>query len=300
MAKHTQPTPEELEENQKNIEAELEELAKKHEAGETVDDPDEDIKDPNEQKKEDKDNSADDSKKTDDDEDSGEDSEDSDKDVKQVKTGEEEGDGESEDDGEPDIKERYKNSTQEAQILHAKNKKMNEAFKQVKNVPEPTDEDMTKEYGEEAWEEMSDFEKKMAKKDWKNDRRFDAINQIAEETENAEAWSEKVNEFIDDPATLQKNPKLEGKVEEFKAFANKQTRRGVDFEDLTKAFLFEVQSSKPAKKKGKMFETGSGGDNKKVDNKPKKLTIEQSKALKKTNYNAWKEALMNDQIEDEF
>lgn len=290
MSKHTQPTAEELAENQKNIEAELDELAKKHEAGE-------ENKDPNEKGSDD---DQDDSN-NDDADDNSDDQDGDDKDVKQIKKAEDDSDdaGDDKDEG-PSIEERYKNSTQEAQILNAKTKKMADAFKQVKNVPEPTDEDMTKEYGEEAWEEMSDFEKKMAIKDWKNDKRFEAINQIAEDTENAEAWSEKVNEFIDDPETLQKNPKLEGKVEAFKLFANKQTRRGVDFEDLTKAFLFEVDSNKPAKKKGKMFETGSGGDNKKVDNKPKKLTIEQSKALKKTNYNAWKEALMNDQIEDEF
>lgn len=298
MSKHTQPTPEELEENQKNIEAELDELSKKHEAGETVDDPDEENKDPNEGDNND-DSGSSDSDDADDNSDDNSDADDK-KDVKQVKQGEDQDGEEGDKDNEPSLKERYKNSTQESQILHAKNKKMNEAFKQVKNVPEPTEEDMTKEYGEEAWEEMSDFEKKMAKKDWKNDRRFEAINQIAVETEDAEAWSEKVDGFIDDPETLQKNPKLEGKVEEFKAFANKQSRRGVDFEDLTKAFLFDVEQSKPPKKKGKMFETGTGGDNKKVDNKPKKLTIEQSKALKKTNYSAWKEALMNNQIEDEF
>lgn len=271
--KHVTPTKEELAEKAKVIEAELAELSQKHEAGEVQDDPGEENVDPNDKKEV--------------------------APVVEVKKEKEEVvTDEAEDDGEPSVEERYKNSTQEAQILHSKTKKMQEAFKKVKNVAEPTVEEMTKEYPE--WEDMSDLEKRLATKDWKNDRRFEAINEIAEETENAEAWSGKVDTFIDDPETLQKNPKLEGKVEKFKLFANKNTRRGVDFDDLIKAFLFDVEIAKPAKKKGAMFEVGSGGDNKKQEVKSDKLTVEQGAVLKKTNYPAYVQALRDKKIESNF
>lgn len=302
MAKHIQPTKEDLAEKNKEIIGDLDKLAQEYEKGGINDDADQpDDLNPDNQ---------DPSKKTDDesgkgDDDTKDEGKSSDDDAN-GDSGIKHTDGESDEDKgdddqdskEPSIEERYKSSTQESQVLHAQNKKMLEAFKQVKNVPEPTDEEMTKEYPE--WEDMSDSEKRFAKNDWKNNKRFEAINRIAEDTENAEAWSGKVNEFIDDPETLQKNPKLEGKVEEFKAFSNKPTRRGADFEDLVKAFLFEVSESKPPKKKGKMFEQGSGGDNKKAEVDDGKMSIEQGMMLKKTNYKAYVQAVKEKKIRNEF
>lgn len=195
-------------------------------------------------------------------------------------------------------KKRYSESTREAQILHAKNKKMLDAFNQVSEVVDPTDEEMQKEF--EDWEDLNDFEKKMAKENWKTSKRFEAINTIAQDNKDGDAWNEKVDKFIDDPATVTNNPSLEGRLDEFKLFVEKPTRRGVDFQDLISAFLYEIKTQKPGKRKGKMFETGTGGPDKKTKVKSDKMSIETAAALKKSNYNAYKEALMAGKIEQEF
>ena len=195
-------------------------------------------------------------------------------------------------------KDRYTESTREAQILHSKNKKMLDAFNQVSEVVEPTDEDMLKEFPE--WEDMTDFEKKTAKEMRKTTKRFDAINTIAQDNKDGDAWNEKVDKFVDDPETVINNSKLEGRLDEFKLFSEKPSRRGVDFQDLISAFLYELKTQKPAKKKGKMFETGTGGPDKKTKVKTGKMSIETASALKKSDFNAYKRALMAGKIEDEF
>ena len=43
---------------------------------------------------------------------------------------------------EPDYKKRYADSTREAQILHAKNKKIMEAVEKAKEIPDPTEEEL--------------------------------------------------------------------------------------------------------------------------------------------------------------
>ena len=86
------------------------------------------------------------------------------------------------------------------------------------------------------------------------------------------------------------HPELEGKVEDFKLFASKPTRRGVDFEDLIPAFLYNESKNKVAPKKGQMFEQGTGGNSKP---KPKgdKISTEEGRLLMNTDYNKFKELL---------
>jgi hypothetical protein len=199
----------------------------------------------------------------------------------------------------PDYKEKFINSTKEAQILHAKNKKITEALKEAKEVPEPTEKELKKEYSD--WDVMGDFEKKMAKDAMKNSRRFNSLDKVTQEFTAIEEWNVTVDEFMADPANIAKNPLLEGKEAEFVAFVSKPTRRGVDFEDLTKAFLFDItvdeDGKKLPKKKGAMLPTGSGGDK---TNKPKsdKLTVEQGRKLRMQDYGKWKKYLMANKIEE--
>lgn len=190
-------------------------------------------------------------------------------------------------------KEKFVASAREAQVLHSKVK----GFEKASEVKDPTEEDMKKEYPE--WEDLSDFEQKTAKKNWIQDRRNEAIDSVVAESKNVDEWNKKVDEKIEDPQTLIDEPRLEGKTDDFKIFASKPSRRGVDFEDLIKAFLFDVDENKPAKKKGKMFEDGTGGESKKQ--KPKnKLSIEEGSKLKERNYEEYKRQLLAGNIEEDF
>lgn len=197
---------------------------------------------------------------------------------------------------EPDFKEKFVQSSKEAQVLHAKNKKMNEVLEKASQLPEPSDEDLSKEYTE--WEVMSDFEKKMAKEAFTSKRYRDFIAEGTKEFKDIDAWSDKVDGFIDNPEVLTAHPELEGKTEEFKAFASKPTRRGVDFEDLLKAFLFDVKASRPVNK-GSQMEKGSGGPNDKSAPSDK-LTVEEGRALRQTDYNKWKEMARAGKIASDF
>lgn len=206
---------------------------------------------------------------------------------------EEEPEDEKEEEVKPEVdhKKKFIESQREAKVLHSKVK----GFEKASEVPDPTDKDMEVEYSD--WEDLSDFEKKIAKNDWKNTRRNEAIDQAISESKNVDEWNSKVDKTLDDPQILIDTPALEGKLEDLKIFVSKPSRRGVDFDDLIKAFLFDVQENKPAKKKGQMFEKGSGGPSKK--SKPKgKLTIEEGAKLRKRDGAEFKRQLLAGNIEE--
>jgi len=265
MAKHVKPTNEELENKDKEIQEELEEMEDQEETleeevvEEEVEEEEEEVV---------------------------------------VEDEEEVVEEEEEEQEEQTFKKRFTESTREAQVLHAKNKKMLDAFDQVSEVVDPADEVMRKEFTD--WEDLSEFEQKMAKDNWKANKRFEAINTIAQDNKDGASWGEKVDKFIDDPATVTNNPDLEGRLDEFKLFASVSSRRSVDFQDLISAFLYELQKTKPVKKKGKMFETGSGGPGKKSKPKSDKLSIEAGAKLKKADYKAYTQALIAGKITSEI
>jgi len=266
--KHVKPTTEELEENAQRIAAELEQ-----ETPPVI--PQEPVKEPEktEEKKEE----------------IKEEPEEAEKEEKPV---------EKEDKEQVDYKKKFIESTREAQILHAKNKKINDAFEEAQKIPTPDDEQMQKEYVD--WDLMSEFEKKMAKDSYISRVRFESLSKVTAEFKDLEVWQERVENFIGDPKTLINKPELEGKQEEFRLFANKPSRRGVDFDTLVSSFLWDenkAMSSKP-KNKGSMFETGTGGPNDNPQPKPDKISIEEARVLRQSDYGKWKEYLKAGKIED--
>ncbi len=195
-----------------------------------------------------------------------------------------------------ELRKKVANSTRENQIIYAQNKKMAEAFDKATEVVEPTEDELKTLYP--TWEELTDFERQMAKDKVLNDRRFAAIKDASKDFKDLEEWQGKVDTFVTDPIELQKHPLLEGKEAEFKLFAMKPTRRGVDFADLVSAFLYSEGASKSKNKGKKMFESGSGGD--KTPSKPvsEKISVAESNRLRLTNYSKYKELLLAGKIEE--
>lgn len=194
---------------------------------------------------------------------------------------------------EPDYKKKFTESSREALILHSKNKKINEAIERANELGEPTDEELAAEYGDMG--DMSELEKRLARENLVNKRRFQLLDEVTKESKNIEDWNDKVDTFIDSPQTLNDTPDLEGKQDEFKTFANKASRRGVDFETLVAAFLHEADKTR-VKNKGKMLESGNAGADK-APEKPKKLTMEEGRKLRSQNYALWKKYLGEGKIE---
>jgi hypothetical protein len=197
-----------------------------------------------------------------------------------------------------DYKKKFVESSRENQVLHSKSKKIAEAFNQAGQTPEPTDEELKSEYRD--WEDMTTTEQKFAKDILHNKRKFTVLDTANQEFKNIEVWNEKVDSFVGDPKTLTDNPELDGREYEFKLYASKATRRGVDFEDLVSSFLYTVDKEKASKpsKKGSMFETGGGGA---IDkgNKSGMLSVDEGRILRQTDYKKYKEMLVAGKIKNE-
>lgn len=188
-------------------------------------------------------------------------------------------------------------SASEAQKLSRKNKEIKEAVEGAASIPEPTDEEMSKEYSD--WEFLTDTEKRLSRDNFLNKKRFQLINEATSKMKVEDVWDEKFDAYVDDPKVLVNHPELEGKIGEFKQFAGKPSRKAVDFEDLVLAFIGERKLNKPAPKKGQMFETGSSGLNEPIKPKDNKLSVEEGRALMKADYKKWKEYLQAGKIKNE-
>lgn len=195
----------------------------------------------------------------------------------------------SEEEAEPSkelYKKKFSASSRENQKINAKNRVINKALADAEDVPEPTEEELQDEFKD--WDLMSEVEKTLAKetvisRSWRK-----VISQAKEQATKIEKWNDSVNEFITDPKTLSDNPQLEGKTDEFVEFATQPTNNSVPFNILVSAFLHDYNAGKKPNK-GRMFEKGSGGFNDKPQPKDGKISLEESRKLRETNYNKWKE-----------
>jgi hypothetical protein len=188
-------------------------------------------------------------------------------------------------------------SARENQKIYAKNRVINKALADAEDVPEPTEEELQAEFND--WDIMSDTEKVFAKetvisRNWRK-----TIAQAKEQATKIEKWNESVEDFVSDPVTLTDNPDLEGKTEEFKAFAEEETNNSVPFGILVSAFLHNHSTNKP-NNKGRMFERGSGGPNDKPQPKDGSITLEEGRKLRETDYNKWKELLAQGKIKSDL
>lgn len=190
---------------------------------------------------------------------------------------------------------QLKESTKEARKLAEDKKKMDEAFHEAHNIPEPTEEELKNEYP--TWDEMDDVTRKLAKDNLYNKKRFEAIDKTNEQRRAIDEWNQKVDDYIDSPKTLVHNPDLEGKQDDFRTYAKDKKRRNINFDVMVKAFLYD-QSLTKKKNKGKMFETGTAGDNNKPKLRNDKISFEEAERLRNTNYNKYKEYVTAGKIED--
>lgn len=201
----------------------------------------------------------------------------------------------------PSKKEAKKTSASaaEAIILNARNKKYDEAVAMAEQIKEPEDDVMVAEYGKAEWDEMTDSQKKLAKKAWVSDVKMQIVVNASKEGKAVTDWIGEVNTFLEDPKTLNKYQSLEGKQAEFKSFALKESRRGLDFDTLVLAFIGELSTKVPEKKKGEMFPKGGSGKHGKPAPKDDMLTAAQGRLLMKTDYKTWKAKLIAGKIKNE-
>src|SRR5690606_37767235 len=99
-----------------------------------------------------------------------------------------------------------------------------------------SEDDLRREYPE--WDTLTNVEQRLFRDNFLNKRKFDLVHQAVQEAKKVDEWAEKVDKFVEKKTLLEEYPQLAGREEEFKSFAMKPTRRGVDLEDLVGAFLF--------------------------------------------------------------
>lgn len=195
-----------------------------------------------------------------------------------------------------DFEKRYKDSSREAHILRENKDKQDAEIDEVQGLAEPTEDQLRTEYPD--WDDLSETERKLAKKVFHGELKEAKIREIREKYRADEQKigdrAKEAEVFAIHPDTLSRFPKLEGKQEEFMAYASKPSRLIMDLEDLAKLFILDLPT--PIKHKGKMFETGGAGGEK---GKPKtnKLTLEQGTMLRQTNYKKYVEYLKAGKIE---
>lgn len=194
----------------------------------------------------------------------------------------------------PDLEERYKESTRESQVLFAKQKKFTETVEQANRLPEPTEPELMSEYPN--WSEMTDTERRLAKDNYINRRKFDLVYEATQEGREIERWAEKVESFLTTAST--KYPRLDGREQEFKTFVLKPTRRGLDLEDLTKMFLYEAGESQHKGRKGSLLQSGSAG----TPEKPKQefLNERQAAELRVNNHKLYQKYVKEGKIKIEL
>ena len=197
-----------------------------------------------------------------------------------------------------DWEKKFKESSREAQVMGFKNKELNKAIEDAAALPAPTDEEMKGIYSK--WDELDEFQKSIARDNELNKRKFNLITSATSKFKEVDAWNEKVDQFVGNPQTLIDHPELEGKEDEFKNFASKPSRRGLDMEDLLLAFRGDLAAHpKPTHQGQEMFPTG--GSRAPTPTKPvdDRLSPAEGEALRKTDYKKYVQLLKAGKIRNE-
>jgi len=144
-----------------------------------------------------------------------------------------------------DYKEKFTESTREASALYFKNQKLNQTIEEAASIAEPTLEELkfyAKSKGAE-YDDLDEFSQNILKDTLINTRRFEKIQNVASESKRIDEWANSVDSFIEKSVDSGEYPSLNSLGSEFKKFAMKESRRGVDLNDLVASFLFSAERS---------------------------------------------------------
>ena len=195
-----------------------------------------------------------------------------------------------------DLKKKLSASARENQKILAKNRTMTKALADAEDIPEPTQKEVEKEFGKDDYDLMSDTEKKMAKETLTSKRWREAIAKAKDQANKIDKWNEEVGGYINDPQTLIDHPQLEGKSNAFIKFATKDENNSVPIKILVSAFLHENTSGKK-KSKGRQFQKGTGGANTKPVPTSNKISLEDARVLKSSDYDEYRKQMKAGNIE---
>jgi hypothetical protein len=129
---------------------------------------------------------------------------------------------------------------------------------EVKEVPEPTEEDLKAFVRGEGsdWDELTNWEKALAKRTYLTEKKLEAMNEGFQAQKKQSEWSKKLDTFIETTDGKPEYTKLSGHEAEFKRFAMQHPENDIQ-NLLLPAFLHNLPET--PLKRGSLMEHGGGG-----------------------------------------
>lgn len=138
------------------------------------------------------------------------------------------------------VEKLYEDSSREATELYFKNQKLSKAISEAQSVGEISVDEL-REYAlkmGEDYDTLDKFAQNILKNSLVNEKRFKKITDAVKEDEKFTDWMRKVDAFVENDDTLNRYPSLENNREDFRKFASRPNRIGLDLDDVVALFLY--------------------------------------------------------------
>ncbi len=189
-------------------------------------------------------------------------------------------------------KKRHAESSREAQVLLGKNKELEERTAQLTKQHTPTEQELRDAYP--TWDSMLPHEQQLARENFGLKRTVSGMSSKVATIEARQAWERDLKK------ATKTFPALKGREDEFEEFVMKPAHRSTPIDVLAKAFLSDTAVPTPptpaAPRPG--VERGSGGP--KDAPKPKKISLEDAKKLRETNFEEYRRQTALGNIDDDI
>lgn len=178
-------------------------------------------------------------------------------------------------------KERKDKSAIENTVVRKQNQVLTERLSEVNEVKDPTDDEL-KEY-EPEYDELTDAEKRITKRQWKSDKRAEQVHSIALETKNDQVWNAALDEFINVSDAKDEFPLIVKNRDEFVKYATQKLHRGVPLDVLANAFYGMKGMTKEAPRRINLMNRGGTNGRTTIVNPTvnKKIRPEDVKVIRK-------------------
>lgn len=197
-----------------------------------------------------------------------------------------------------DYKDKFVHSQREAILQNARLKQKDAQLSHLTSKDTPTDDEMRSLYTWWDAPNVDDSTRDFYREQVARDKKLRATESLANAALQKLEFSEKLDDFVEEPPAEFK--RLKGKEAEFKRFAKRKDNIGLPLDTLAKAFLFDASEDAPpvhAPVKTPGLENGTGGPRQAP--KPKKLSLEDARELRKTNFEEYRRLSLAGMIEEE-
>jgi hypothetical protein len=202
---------------------------------------------------------------------------------------------------EQDWKKKFSESAAEAQRIADEQKVISDAFAASQNVGLPTDEECVQRFGEDFLNE-SELTKSMARQSLQREKKDQLITGANQLVEAKRRRLVEIKGFAFTPDNQQSFPLIKGREDEFIKFANKESRKGMDLEDIATFFTSwkrEQLAHTPQKQVSRqpLMERGNRATlHNSVDRKPSAFGADKVKTLRQADAKAYGQMIKSKQI----